>query len=193
MKRASWSMLAIDTTGLAATLLLLGLGVWSAWPRKEVDRIGDLTTDIAAVKNELNTLRGSLEEQKKLDVQLRVELSASGRLPDQSPQEVHLQILSNLAAQNYLTVTRQLPLAPREYPGLLEQRFAFEVTGSAADLGRFFHAVETSSSWTDVSFLKLDRGKSEDDVSQRNALLTFSAFSMAKTSPNNSAVGQQGG
>ena len=130
-----------------------------------------------------------LDEQKALELRYQAELAAAGALPSQTPQETHLRELSGLAAQNHLSVVRQLPLSPREYPGVLEQRFAYEVTGTMPDLARFFKAVELSPSWTDISYLKMDQGKGTENTTGRNALLTFSAFSMAISQPTATSQG----
>ncbi len=195
MKRDSLSLWALDAAGGALTLLLLALGAWSAWPQRSPgdQHPQNLTAALASAKNDLATLRSSLEQQKALQARYQSDLNAAGAMPDQSPQETHLQLLSGLAAQNHLSVVRQLPLSPREYPGLLEQRFAYEVTGTMPDLARFFKAVESSTSWTDISYVKVDQGKGVDNTGQRNALLTFSAFSMARQQPPAAAQPAQGG
>lgn len=191
MKQA-WSMLGIDVAGAGACVLFLGMGAWTALPQKQSAKRENLAAEIVAAKNDLNSLRLELEKQKERGDRGRKELSAAGRMPDQAPQEIHLQTLSGLAAQNNLVVMRQLPLPPREYPGLLEQRFAFEVTGTVADLVRFFRAIESSPAWTDISYLKIDRGKEMASLHARNALLTFSAFSTARV-PNDANTKQRGG
>lgn len=180
MKAGKLSLLGIDLAGGLLTAFLLGWGIWSVLTAgaEGPSSLRILPGQISQAKADLAGLRRALEVQNALEIQFRSELASAGAMPAQVPQETHLKILSGLAAQNHLSVVRQLPLAPREYPGLLEQRFAYEVTGAMADLARFFKAVETSPSWTDISYLKLEHGK-KDDASQRSALLTFSAFSKA--------------
>ena len=117
------------------------------------------------------------------------QLAAVGPLPSEVPSESYLRTLSSLASENKLTVVRQLPLSPRDYPGLLEQRFAYEVSGTLPDLARFFKAVELSPSWTDISYLKVETGKSTEGESHRSALLTFSVFSMGKVQPVTQGTG----
>lgn len=185
MKRGTWSMLVIDGAGGAITALLLGLAAWNILPDQSegAESAQELAAAIVSAKADMQNLRTALDEQKALEVRYQAELAASGTLPSQTPQEAHLRTLSGLAAQNHLSVVRQLPLAPREYPGLMEQRFAYEVTGTMPDLARFFKAVEMSPGWTDISFLKIEHGSAQETTTQRNALLTFSAFSLAKTQP----------
>lgn len=184
MKQGKLSLMGVDLAGGALTALLLGWGAWTALsgsPEGSQPAM-NLPTQILAAQSDLASLRAALEAQHALEARYRSELASAGALPAQAPQETHLKALSGLAAQNHLSVVRQLPLAPREYPGLLEQRFAYEVTGAMPDLARFFKAIESSPSWTDISYLKLEQGKKEKP-SARTALLTFSAFSLASPSP----------
>ena len=191
MKKGSWSLRAIDGAGGTIAALFLSLGAWTAFPKPEsgADSTQKLAAIIAAAKTDLANLRSALDEQKALELRYQAELAAAGALPSQTPQETHLRELSGLAAQNHLSVVRQLPLSPREYPGVLEQRFAYEVTGTMPDLARFFKAVELSPSWTDISYLKMDQGKGTENTTGRNALLTFSAFSMAISQPTATSQG----
>ena len=185
MKSGAWSLLAIDAVAGAITALLLGLGAWNILPEQGggADDAQQLAGVIAGAKSDLVNLRAALEVQKALEVRFQAELAAAGAMPSQTPQETHLRTLSGLAAANHLSVVRQLPLSPREYPGLMEQRFAYEVTGTMPDLARFFKAVESSPGWTDISYLKIDQGKGAKSTTDRNALLTFSVFSMARSEP----------
>ncbi len=183
MKSGAWYLLAIDGVGGAISALLIGLGAWTAFPEQGggAEDTQQLADAIAAAKSDLVNLRSVLDEQKTLEIRYQAELTAAGAMPSQTPQETHLRTLSGLAAENHLSVVRQLPLSPREYPGLLEQRFAYEVAGTMPDLARFFKAVELSPGWTDISYLKIDQGKGVAGATDRNALLTFSVFSMARS------------
>jgi|CXWL01.1.fsa_nt_gi hypothetical protein len=191
MKTGAWSLLAIDAVGGAVTALILGLGAWYILPEQGggADDAQQLAGVIAGAKSDLANLRSVLDEQKALAVRYQSELAAAGAMPSQTPQETHLRTLSGLAAANHLGVVRQLPLSPREYPGLMEQRFAYEVTGTMPDLARFFKAVESSPSWTDISYLKIDQGKGTGSTTDRSASLTFSVFSMAKNQPTSAGQG----
>jgi len=191
MKDGKLSLMGVDLAGGALTALLLAWGAWTslASSGEGVQTAKNLHAQIATAKTDLASLQTSLESQIAQEGKYRAELASAGAMPAPSPQETHLKVLSSLAAQNHLSVVRQLPLAPREYPGLLEQRFAYEVTGAMADLARFFKAVEASPGWTDIGYLKLEQGQRESSA-ERTALLTFSAFSLPGRSP---ASGSQGG
>lgn len=191
MKKGAWSILAIDSFGGAITALLLGLGAWTAFVRPEGggESTRELADVIAGAKSDLAAISSALNDQKALEARYQTELVAVGPMPGQTPPETNLRALSTLAAENHLGVVRQFPLSPREYPGLLEQRFAYEVTGTMPDLARFFKAVELSPSWTDISYLKIDQGKGAVPTKDRNALLTFSVFSMAKNPPATTGKG----
>jgi hypothetical protein len=79
-------------------------------------------------------------------------------------------------------VVRHNPLGPRSYPGLLEQRYAYEVIGTQPDLARFLRAIEDAEFWADISYLKIDGGKRQggEPTDECDALLTISLFSAAR-------------
>lgn len=176
------SLLAIDALGAAISLGMLALGAWTAL--KPQDELGtstrDLSAELAELKSQVGGLRASLAQQERLAEETRRELAAEGPMPSHTPPEEYLQTLSTLAAENRLSVLRQAPLGPREYPGLIEQRFTYEVAGAMSDLARFFRAVETSPCWTDISHLRVEPVKDAVGTAERTALLTFSVFSTAK-------------
>jgi hypothetical protein len=114
----------------------------------------------------------------------QVELATSGQLPAQIPIEEYFQTLSRLAGRHHLRVVRHNPLGPRSYPGLLEQRYAYEVIGTMPDIARFFRAIEDAEFWADISYLKIDGGPPSADqggepTDERDAILTISLFSAA--------------
>jgi len=191
MKSGASSIVVIDAIGGALTALLVAIFAWTAFvakpdegqsPRELADSLDSARSDVAA-------LRSALAEQKAMESRRQSQLAAVGPLPSEVPSESYLRTLSSLASENTLTVVRQLPLSPRDYPGLLEQRFAYEVSGTLPDLARFFKAVELSPSWTDISYLKVETGKSTEGESHRSALLTFSVFSMGKVQPVTQGTG----
>ena len=103
-----------------------------------------------------------------------------GRLPTGTSVESYFQELSALALQNRLRVVRHNPLMARSYPGLLEQRFAYEVVGTLSDLAQFFKAIERTDFWADVSYLRIGDGRGSGRSGQRamrTAVLTISIFS----------------
>jgi hypothetical protein len=182
MKKGRWSLLTIDATGGAITSLLLGIAAWSFFSSNAggQNSLHELTTTLANARDDLADLQSAIGAQRELATRYQAELAAVGAMPGQTPQETHLRTLSGLASENHLSVVRQFPLPPREYPGIMEQRFAYEVTGTMADLARFFKAVETSPDWADISYLKVEQGQSTESTMDRNAVLTFSVFSMSK-------------
>lgn len=182
MKKGAWSLLTIDAVGGALTLLLLGVAAWSVFGNEAagLDSSQELAKVLADARDDLADLQSALEAQGELAARYQTELAAAGAMPSQTPQETHLRTLSGLAAANHLSVVRQSPLLARQYPGIMEQRFAYEVTGTMADLARFFKAVESSPDWADISYLKVEQGHAE--TRHRNAVLTFSVFSMPKES-----------
>ena len=182
MKKSAWSLLTIDATGAALTLMMLGFGAWSAFSGDAggLDSSPELLTNLANAKEDLEDLQSALTSQREHAARYRDELAAAGAMPSQTPQETHLRSLSGLAAANHLTVVRQSPLAARQYPGIMEQRFAYEVTWTMADIARFFKAVESSPDWADISYLKVERGNVMETPAHRIAILTFSVFSMSK-------------
>jgi hypothetical protein len=184
MKQGAWSLLTIDAAGGAITALLLGIATWSVFSDRGggLDSSHELRTALADAKNDLADLQTATGAQQGLAARYQAELAAAGAMPDQTPPETHLRILSGLAAENHLSVVRQFPLVARAYPGIMEQRFAYEVTGTMSDLARFFKAVELSPGWADISHLKVEQGIGADTTTDRNAVLTFSVFSVSKES-----------
>lgn len=191
MTRRNKSLMAIDTLGGAISAALVTLCLWSALVDQPQDgqSAREIAAELRAVKSEVAGLRVALAEQEKNAAQTQRELAAVGPMPDQIPPEEYLQTLSTLAGENRLSVLRQAPLAPREYPGLLEQRFAYEVAGEMHDLARFFLAVEKSPCWTDISYLKVEPGRETVDTGGRTALLTFSVFSTGRTADAAKSLG----
>ena len=181
--------------GAALTAVFLGLFAWKALletPAGTADA-AELTETLTAARRDRLALAGALEKQQSVAADTRAALDAVGQMPAPIPAETLLQALSALAMQNHLSVLRQHPLSPRTYPGLLEQRFAYEVTGTTHDLARFFKAVESSSAWTDIGYLKVDDARLPENLLLRKANLTFSAFSRAQPPAPQSPAGKPTG
>ena len=70
-------------------------------------------------------------------------------------------------------------LASVEYPGLLEQRFTYEVAGEWPDIVRFLLEIEQADAWADVAYLKVSRGANVGgrETGERPVALTISMFS----------------
>jgi len=188
MRRSGgWPLMMIDCLG-GSTLAACALGfAWLTFLRETgpTATIAELQQTAAAAARDLSGLSGMRDQQRSVVAARRQELADRGRLPDQAPIEAYFQTLAALAAEHHLQIRRHHPLAPRVYPGLLEQRFAYEVTGRVPDLTGFLAAVEHTVYWADVSYLKIDRG---DEVKrgladQRVAQLTFSLFAALPPDP----------
>ena len=142
--------------------------------------IRDLTEDIRLGRQRLAMVRADLDEQRGVLQARREQLDATGELPLVAPIERYFQAVSGLAAEHSLKVLRHNPLASHSYPGLLERRFAYEVSGASLDVISFLKAVEESDFWADVSYLSIEQGPR--DIASRNvpdrvARLTISVFS----------------
>ena len=142
----------------------------------------DLTLTISLSTRDLAALRSAGERQRATLHERQLELATGGQLPAQIPIEEYFQTLSRLATQHHLRVIRQNPLGPRSYPGLHEQRYAYEVIGAMPDLARFFRAIEDAEFWADISYLRINGGNRLSGVptEEQDAVLTISLFSAAR-------------
>ena len=158
MRRHGSSLLAIDITGGFIVAACAASIVWLTVLREDraPAMIRELSKNTTATRNEIAKAKTQRDEQQALLTTRRGELANRGQLPEQSPVEAYFQTLARLAAQNRLQVRGQGPLSPRTYPGMLEQRFSYEVAGSLPDLARFLSAIESSDAWADVSFFKIE-------------------------------------
>ncbi len=177
-------LLLLDVFGASLSGAGLLAALWMTCFHKEhaTTELSDLTTMISTATQNLATLRSAVDGQRATLRERQVELVSSGQLPAQIPIEEYFQTLSRLANQHHLRVVRHNPLGPRSYPGLLEQRYAYEVIGTQPDLARFFRAIEDAEFWADISYLKIDGGTPTAEQGgrpsdERNAVLTISLFS----------------
>jgi len=180
-------LLVLDA--LAATLLAAGFltAFWMIFLHEAhaAAELGELAHMISTATQDLAALRSAGERQRATLKERQAELATGGQLPAQISIEEYFQTLSRLALQHHLRVVRHNPLAPRTYPGLLEQRYAYEVIGTMPDLARFFRAIEDaerSRFWADISYLKIDAGNRQngEPTNERDAVLTISLFSAAR-------------
>lgn len=149
----------------------------------------ELTTTLNNASDDLATARAACERQRAILEQRKSEAASERQLPNKLPLEEYFQRISSLAESNQVRVLRQNPLPGRRYPGLLEQRSAFEVSSTMPDLARFFKAVETDESWADIAYLKIagSEGHAADAVEgERVTTMTFSLFSADKSEPADS-------
>jgi len=182
--RRNVSVLMIDLAGGALCIGLLGTLAWLALFRgdRTVAEIRELGGTIADARRDLESLRASLDEQRTILQQRQAELATGGQLPDRTPIEEYFQTLSHVASTHRLRVVRHNPLSPRSYPGLIEQRYAYEVSGAMPDIVRFLKAIEDAKFWADVSYLKIDSGSRQGEAGSRErvASLTISVFSSSR-------------
>lgn len=165
--------------GMIVAACALGF-VWTALLEKNPVRteIAQLRQALSRARDEHHEWQAELERQEARLVDYRTQRARVGRLPAEVPIEAYFQQLSQLATRHNLHVLRQQPLASRTYPGLLEERYAYEVTGSLVDLVAFFESIEQAEFWADMSYLRLEQGAagSSADSSDRIATLTLSLF-----------------
>lgn len=151
----------IDTLGGG---VLLACALAFGWltllrPDHPGTEIAALTQTITASTSDLASLRAAQDRLSNLVVARKEELASRGQLPDETPVEHDLQMLSALAVANDIEVLRIAPITPRHYPGLLELRYTFETTGRFPDVVAFFESIENADSWADVGFFKIERSR----------------------------------
>lgn len=177
MKRASiW---LTDLLGGGLTLAFLGGFVWFTMLRpdqtaRDVDRLTNL---IRSTKRELGAMRIERDREQTLLRARLAQLEESGDLPMETPVEEYFKTLSSMAKEYRLRVIRHNPLPHRIYPGLLERRFAYEVTGATPDIMFFFQALEQADFWADIGYLKITGKPGGDGRGERVASITISVFS----------------
>lgn len=174
-------LLVIDVAGGSILTVCALASVWliAVRPDGAKGEIAEYTRLIQAAEEDLSSLQAGCDRQRRILASKRAELAEHGRLPDQTPVEEYSRMLSELAARHRLRVISQKPLSSRQYPGLLEQRFAYEVTGSLAELVHFFEAIEHAEFWADIGYLKIQSSRSVpgQTPTDRVATLTLSLFS----------------
>ena len=177
-RSGKWFVLAVDVLGAGVVAGCLLVGVWLTFVRGDTvdDEIQRLKRTIGGARRDVSMLRAERDRQKVLLAEHEEQLADRGRLPTHSPTEKYFQALSNLAGEHGLRVVRHNPLSQRSYPGLLEQRYAYEVHGAMPDLARFFKAIEEADYWADVSYLRIVNSQGGDG-GDRVAMLTISVFS----------------
>jgi len=188
-KERALSILIVDLAGGVISAGLLSVFAWSAFLRGDstVTEIRELSATIAGSRRVLGELRTSLDQQSTVLKQRQADLAEGGKLPEQTPIEEYFQTLSQVASTHHLHVVRHNPLSPRTYPGLLEQRYAYEVTGTMPDIARFLKAIEDAKFWADVSYLRIGAGTQQGDGNsgERVAALTISIFSSSRGDGSN--------
>ncbi|MFQ5591846.1 MAG: hypothetical protein ACE5HE_11835 [Phycisphaerae bacterium] len=173
-------MLAVDFIGGGAVGASLLAAIWIALIRGETvsTEITGLTRTIQAAERNVTRCQGVRDRQHALLNSRHQELMTMGQLPEQPPVEEYFETLSAIATEHSLRVRSHLPLSPRRYPGLLELRYVYELSGTIPNITRFLRAVEQTDFWADVSYLNISQGNSQstDETTQRVAALTISLF-----------------
>lgn len=187
MTKHPLSLWAVDAMGaVLATACAAGI-LWFTTIR--VPQTGDdilkATSVLRERQKDLILLRDVRDRQFQLVVQRRNELARVGHLPENAVVDAYFQELARLASIHEITVLRNDPLSSQTYPGLFEQRFAFEISGTFHDLVRFLRAIESTDFWADVSYLKLQKSPKGQigEADARAAELTVSLFSAAPSTP----------
>ncbi len=185
----SWSALMIDLIGGCTVTACLLCFVWliAIGADRTSDRIEQHRAVMHNARRQLTNARLERDRQRAIIETRQAQLARCGQLPKEAPVEEYFQTLANLATRHRLQVLRHHPLTSRSYPGLLERRYAYEVTGATPDLVLFFKAIEAADYWADVSYLKIDGGLRATGTSVRRsgsagsakrvAQLTISVFS----------------
>jgi hypothetical protein len=136
---------------------------------------------IALTQQRLAQAEATLRRHRDALAAYEQRLAANGRLPQSAPVEPFFRYLSEIADHGNVRVIGHRPLTPRTYPGLVEQRFSYDVTGSFPNLALFLRTIERSDFWADVAYLKIDRPSraTADNAADPTVNLTISMFSAA--------------
>jgi hypothetical protein len=177
----------LDLLGGALVAASLGAAGWLAvfGAAETKARVTELSGQVQEAKQSIAGFRAARDRQQAELTTHQLVLAQRGRIPARPPIDEYFGALSAMATQHQLRILRHQPLSPRRYPGLLEQRFAYDVTGTVNDLIRFLKAIEDSSYWADISYLKIERGPGADQAAARNrtAQFTISLFSAPPSEP----------
>lgn len=170
-----------DMAGAGALAACLVAAGWLAFVRSNqtMTAIHELRDRVDGDRRELVSVRHRVEQATLELTKTRAKLEAVGQLPARPPVEAYSQTVLHLADRHRLRVIRQNPVAPRAYPGLLEERYAYAMHGATRDFVAFFAAIEMTDYWGDISYLKLESGASSgnDLRDNRRASFTVSLFS----------------
>lgn len=193
MTQRNKSLSLIDVVAGCVVTMCVGGFLWFGLVQNERTRrvTEQLTAQLDAAQRDSAAMLTVLDTQKALLAARAAELARSGQLPATAPVEEYFESLSILTRKLHLRVLRHRPLSPRRYPGLLEQRYTYDVSGSTQDLIHFLQEIEAGTYWADVGFLKIESGTSTraggDDP--RIASLTISLFSALAVEPEEETTG----
>lgn len=169
---------AIDVVGSAVLTMLILACAWLLTMRfrEQSDAMATFNAELTRAQSDLTALRVVHERQAEQLRLRQVEVATSGWLPDRAPVESILKSIGEAASQRELTVVAQKPLPARTYPGVREERYAYDVVGGTDGIAAFLGDIEQGSWWCDVSFLSVE-SITEDVPPRVRASLTLSLFS----------------
>jgi len=177
----------IDAAGAAAvaTCLFAVIGMLAVGGRQGRSTSREWSRAIQQSQQNLAALKAACETQRRQLEEKQREWTKGGGLPPEAQQEAYFQRLSQAAGRLGLKVLRQQPLAARQYPGILERRFAYDVTGSTAAVLAFLREIESLDAWADVSFFRIEQGldATPNGTKERLARLTVSLFASRPLEP----------
>ena len=183
-RNGPWPLRIVDILCGCVVAACVSTLVWYTLIREDRTEaeIQDITGRIHSVRRDTRRLRAEGQRYHAMLATYREELAETGQLPSETPLEEYFQALSALSSDHGLRVMKHQPLAPREYTGLREQRYSYEVSGPFPQLVAFLKSIENTDFWADVSYLKLDavkgrRSAGVDESEHRTVLLTISLFS----------------
>lgn len=195
--------MAVDVLGFVviAGCIAATIAILSDQSERRSQTIPDLLRVIDDTSIAIKRLEQQLENKQEEIGSLRKELYAPGHLPQATSMEQYIRELSELAAGHGVQVVLQKPLPSVTYPGLMEERLSYTVSGTGNAILRFLHDVEEADQWADVGYLNIRRqspGRSVSAGANRKgdtnvtALLTFSLFSH-RASDESSKTGDDDG
>jgi len=170
----------LDCCGGALLAGIVGAAAWLALVqgRETRERLDAAGNELLTRRRDLGGLQAVVTKQRAILTEREKQLAQTGRLPDETPTEEYFEHLSQMANRHGLRILRHSPLPPQEYPGLREDRFAFDLVGPFPDLVAFFRDIESSPYWADVSYLRVASASQGDEAAkERVASLTLSLFS----------------
>lgn len=174
-------MLAIDVVGACLVGACVAAFFWLMVGKSDMvrDEIRKASSDLASAETEFSRLRIEHSTEHANLADRKAQQARIGKLPSRAPTEQYFQSLSQLAVSRHLKVLQHNPLASVEYPGLLEQRFTYEVAGEWPNIVLFLRDIELSDAWADVAYLKVSHGgkTAGNESNERPVALTISMFS----------------
>lgn len=155
------------------------------------ERLDGLNGLIRTALDTQQSIHAATVRQAKGLARVEGELALRGHLPAHAPVEAYFEALATVARRHGLRVVRHSPVGSRRYPGLLEQRFQYEVSGPGSGVLTFLKAIEESRFWADVGYLRIHSGNptTAGGGAPRVALLTISLFSALPPEASGAATG----